>query len=293
MDEKRAAVGAVLLSSFFWGSSFAVASASVDFASPVFSLLLRFFIAAPLAIGVMLFLKIPLRATLTDSTVWVLGILNAAAFMMQYGALVWTSATNVALLISMDLIFVGVGAAIILGETVTWRLGVSVFLGLVGVVLVETGMGSASVSFESLKGDLLALGAGLTWTAYILLSKKSLSEGNKMSAEQLTVGVCVSTTVPLMFLIPFANVGETTNWPLVLMFATYLAVFTTILSYFLWYKGLKVLPATVTSVLLLLEIAFAAILAYVFLGERVGLGTIIGGTLICTAAVMAALSPQK
>jgi len=61
-------------------------------------------------------------------------------------------------------------------------------------------------------------------------------------------------------------------------------------AYLLWYKGLKELTAMVTSVLLLLEIASAAILSYIFLGDQFGLGTIIGGIVICISAFLAALN---
>ncbi|MFH0815479.1 MAG: DMT family transporter [Methanobacteriota archaeon] len=281
MDTRDRAVAATVVSSFLWGSSFVVAGYGVGIADPMLFLLLRFLIATPIVMAVW-----PYRRALRSRIIWTLAAFNAAAFVMQYVALGWTTATNVALLISMDLVFVSAASVYFLSEKATWRLGVSLSLGLAGVFLVEYGAGTISVSSEALWGDLLSLGAALSWTVYIILSKKALSGENDMSAEELTAGVCIATTVPLLFVLPFVSVSGSVDWACLLLLSAYLAVFTTILAYVLWYKGLKHLPASTTSIILLLEIAFAAVLAYIVLGERVGPFTVVGGVLICAAALL-------
>jgi drug/metabolite transporter (DMT)-like permease len=282
MDTRNRAVAATVVSSFLWGSSFVVAGYGIGMADPMLFLLLRFLIATPIVVLVW-----PFRRALKSRIIWILAAFNAAAFVMQYIALGWTSATNVALLISMDLVFVSAASVYFLSEKATWRLGVSLSLGMAGVFLVEYGAGPIDISSEALWGDLLSLGAALSWTVYIILSKKALSGENDLSAEELTAGVCIATTVPLLFVLPFVSFSGGTDWTSVLMLSAYLAVFTTILAYVLWYRGLKHLPASTTSIILLLEIAFAAILAYIFLGERVGPFTIVGGAMICAAALLA------
>jgi len=282
MDTRDRAVAATVISSFLWGSSFVVAGYGIDKADPMLFLLLRFLIATPIVILVW-----PFKRALRSRIIWILAAFNATAFVMQYIALGWTSATNVALLISMDLVFVSAASVYFLSERPTWKLGVSLSLGMVGVFLVEYGAGPLDFSSKTLWGDMLSIGAALSWTVYIILSKKALSGENDMSAEELTAGVCIATTVPLLFVLPFVKFSGSTDWTSVLLLSAYLAVFTTILAYVLWYRGLKHLPASTTSIILLLEIAFAAILAYVFLGERVGIATIAGGIMICAAALLA------
>jgi drug/metabolite transporter (DMT)-like permease len=283
MDARNKAIALTLLSSLLWGSSFVVAGYGIDKADPVVFLVLRFVIAAPIAALVW-----PWRRALRNRTVWTLAAFNAAAFVLQYAALGYTSVTNVALLISMDLVFVSAASVHFLGERATWRLGASLGLGLAGVAVVELGYGGFDLSERALWGDMLALGAAVSWTVYIVLSKKALSGADPLSAEELTAGVCMATTLPLLFLLPFADFSHSTDWPTVLALSAYLAMFTTILAYVLWYKGLEKLPASTTSVLLLMEIGFAAVLAFVFLGDRVGAWTVVGGVLICSAAVLAA-----
>jgi drug/metabolite transporter (DMT)-like permease len=192
----------------------------------------------------------------------------------------------VAILLSTDLVFVSAASVYFLSERATRRLGVSLSLGMAGVILIEFGAGPVDISSETLMGDLLSLGAALSWTVYIILSKKALSGETDLSAEELTAGVCIATTVPLLFVLPFVSFSGVVDWAGVLLLSAYLAVFTTVLAYVLWYRGLKHLPASTTSIILLMEIAFAAILAYVFLGERVGPFTICGGIMICAAAFL-------
>jgi drug/metabolite transporter (DMT)-like permease len=283
MDARDRAVALTIISSFLWGSSFVVAGYGIGLADPMLFLVMRFAVAAPIAALIW-----PWRRALRSRIIWALAAFNAAAFVMQYMALGWTSATNVALLISMDLVFVGAASVRFLGEKPTWRLGAALSMGLAGAAIIECGTGSIDMSTESLKGDLLAIGAALSWTAYIILSKKALSGEKPLSAEELTAGVCIATTVPLLFLLPFAGAPHAgLDWMKLLALSSYLAIFTTILAYVLWYKGLEALPASKTSVLLLLEIGFAALLAYAILGERVGIPTLAGGALICAAAFLA------
>jgi drug/metabolite transporter (DMT)-like permease len=286
-------VAATVLSSFFWGSSFPVIAYGVALASPTLFLFLRFLMAAPIALIMMTVLKIDLRAPLRSGAVWLLGIINALAFIMQYIAQAWTGATNVALFVNLYLVFVGIGSVLFLKEKFTWKLGLALGLGFLGVFLVETNAGHALVSFETMIGDLLAFCGGLMWSIYIILSKIVLTKkgpASGLSPEQLTGGVCLTTLLPIFLIVPFTDLGTIRDFPLIISLAAYLSIFSTIIAYLLWYKGLKELSAMVTSVLLLLEIASAAILSYIFLGDQFGLGTIIGGIIICISAFLAALN---
>jgi drug/metabolite transporter (DMT)-like permease len=295
MEVKQRAVAATLLSSLFWGSSFPVIAYGVTLANPVLFLFLRFMIAAPMALIIMTAFGIDLRRPLLSSAVWFLGFLNAMAFIMQYVAQTWTTATNAALFINLYIIFVGAGSVMFLKEKITWRLGAAIGLGIFGTALIETQGGTTAVSWETFRGDLLSLLAGLIWSIYIILSKVLLMRSTKTKAitpEQLTGGVCLTTLMPLFLILPFTNLGTIHNFPNLVLTATYLAIFTTILAYLLWYKGLKTLSATVTSVLVLLEVAFAAIISFIFLGDRFSTGAAFGGVIICIGAFLAATNTK-
>ena len=183
-----------------------------------------------------------------------------------------------------------------LKEKITWRLGAAVGLGILGTAFVETQGGVTAVSWETFRGDLLSLLAGLIWSVYIILSKVLLMRSAKTKAitpEQLTGGVCLTTLMPLFFIVPFIDLGTIHNFPNLVLTATYLAIFTTILAYLLWYKGLETLSATVTSVLVLLEVAFAAIISFIFLGDRFSIGAALGGVIICIGAFLAATNIRE
>jgi drug/metabolite transporter (DMT)-like permease len=295
MDVKGRAVAATLLSSLFWGSSFPVIAYGVTLGNPVLFLFLRFMIAAPLALIIMTAFGIDMKRPLLSSAVWFLGFLNAMAFIMQYIAQTWTTATNAALFINLYIIFVAAGSVMFLKEKVTWKLWVAVGLGIIGTALIETKGGVTVASWETFRGDLLSLFAGLIWSIYIILSKVLLMRTAKtkvITPEQLTGGVCLTTLMPLFLIVPFTDLGTIHNFPNLVLTATYLAIFTTILAYLLWYKGLEKLSATVTSVLVLLEVAFAAIISFIFLGDRFNMGTVVGGAIICIGAFLAAMNTK-
>jgi drug/metabolite transporter (DMT)-like permease len=183
-----------------------------------------------------------------------------------------------------------------LKERLTWKLIAALGLGILGTVLIEINGKDASVSWETFRGDILALFAGLIWSIYIILSKVVLTKtGPKkaMTPEQLTGGVCLTSLMPLFLIVPFTNLGTIESLSGLIISAAYLAVFTTILAYLLWYKGLEQLSATVTSVLVMLEVAFAAIISYIALGDRFGLGTILGGFILCLGAFLAAINSTE
>lgn len=71
-----------------------------------------------------------------------------------------------------------------------------------------------------------------------------------------------------------------------LLFA--LAAFPTALAYTLYYRGLRAAPASTAALLSLLEPLTAAVLAAVFLGDRLGLAGMAGAALLLAAVVRAA-----
>ncbi|MEW5937283.1 MAG: DMT family transporter [Candidatus Thermoplasmatota archaeon] len=295
MTSKRLSVGMVLLSSFFWGSSFVAAKIGLEAISPLPYLALRLAIAAPL--GGLLILSVHQSAahTLADRRVWGLGALNALAFAMQYWGLQHTTSTNAALLVTLNVVVVALLSVLVLRERLSLRLLSAVGLGSVGVILVTGGedllhgrMG-AILRSSTLLGDLLSMGAGVTWAVYIVITKRVLvSKRSPLSPEALAGGVTIATLPPILavsFFYPWSGATD----PLVIGLAGYLALFCTIVAFLLWLKGLKTMSATATSVIVLLELLFAALLGALILSDRLSFVSSMGAALICAAAILSSI----
>jgi len=299
MNQRNTAVALTLLSSFFWGSSFVAAALGVRGEGPnaVHFLAIRFAISAPMGFALILYAKTSMRKVFGDWRMWALGILNAVAFAMQYVGLEYTTATKAALLVHVNIVVVAILSVALLREKLNWKVGLAVALGLAGVSIVSVGdayysSGGLGSIWQggSIVGDLLNVGAGCVWAFFIILTKNVLNdEKQSFSPNAVTGALAITTLVPLFAMSLFLPwTGEvSTN---ILLLAAYLAVFCTIIAYLLWSFGLNRLPATVTSLLVLMETFFAALLAAIFLGDVLTPVSWAGAGLIATAAILASIS---
>jgi drug/metabolite transporter (DMT)-like permease len=162
----------------------------------------------------------------------------------------------------------------LLGERVPRRTYVAVAIGLAGIaVLVRPGAGLGA-------GELLALGAAVTYAGYTLCSKLVVGDvgGERLAFAQLGVAAAV--------LLPFAATTSwgtpTADWWWLVVLG---AVFTAgLLSLFL--VLLNQLPAATVSVLSYLEPVSAVVVGWVFLGEVPTVTTVVGGAMVVLAGIM-------
>jgi drug/metabolite transporter (DMT)-like permease len=279
-----ATVGAGLL----WGSSFSVIKIGLRSIDPYWFVFLRFGIASVLALS---YLAITGRlrevaGLLRHPLVLWLGLTNAVGFVFQFKGQTMTSAGNAALIINSCTIYVAVASKFLFRERFGPLKLLGVVLGMVGVYLVATG-GRLTITFGgSIAGDLLVLVAALTWTAFILLDKKivGLLDVDVRALTGAMVVVTAAATLPIALVLgrgSFPRLGPE-SWTI-----PYTAVFCTILPFFLWTWGLKLISATMSSLIMLSEVVFALVLASAILGERLTPGGFVGSVLIVLAILLA------
>jgi len=292
VSRASSAVLATVGASLLWGSSFSVIKIGLRSIDPYWFVLLRFSIAAAVAI---LYLwstgRLPrmLKLIRHPLVIW-LGVTNAVGFIFQFKGQTMTTAVNAALIINSCTIYVAVASRFVFRERFGPAKLSGVVLGLLGVYLVTTG-GRPSVALGSgLTGDLIILVAALTWTAFIVLDKR-IVESLDVDVRALTGAMVTLTAVTAL---PVALVFGGTALPAVSAdwwTVPYTAVFCTILPFFLWTWGLKSMSATTSSVVMLSEVIFALILASLILGERLTAAGLAGSTLIVVAILLASREP--
>ena len=87
--------------------------------------------------------------------------------------------------------------------------------------------------------------------------------------------------------------GKPDPWPTgsgILGWMLGFVLMSTILGFGLFTKGLLILPASIASITATTEILFAAILAYLFLGEKLGVWQILGALLITSGVLLVSLT---
>ena len=280
----------VISASLLWGSAFPAIKYGLDLGlNPLFFVIFRFLVAFIVALPLLKFLLRGRGFFESFSFVFfVLGFLNALAFVLQFYGMELTTAGKSALLINFDIVFVAIISYKFLGESFGLKKVLAVFLGGFGAVFITTEGRLETVSSKTFLGDMMVLSAGFLWAVFIIMSKKWLDNPRENSSAQggliTNLWVIIITTLFLLLLLPLTDTGDVLKleWKEVCVIV-YLGLFCTVLAFGAWYVSLEEMEATTSAVWLLLEIVFAVILSVLLLSEKISFFIVSGGILIGSA----------
>ena len=221
----------------------------------------------------------PFRWRIIRESMWG-GIALGADIARFFSAVKLTSIVNATIIGAMQPIVVGVIAARFFGERIGLRNVAWSLVALTGtVVVVATG---ADGDAGDLRGDLLALAAMLSWSAYFIASKNSKKT---MTSTEFTAGTALWTMAicaPLGFVF-----GQDMSWPSATnwVWLIVMAVSAGLIGHAMMNWSLVRIPLWVGSTFTLLIPVFSALLAWAILGESI---TSLQG--VAMAVVIAALA---
>jgi len=269
---------AILAVVLVWGLSFVSTRAVLTRGLPPMSLAcLRFAVASlvllPLSRKIDPGLRVPpaLRFPLVLSALF--GV--TVYFFFETRGIQLTSASNAALIIAAIPVFTLAAEYLLYRTPINWFQGAGIFLSIAGVYLIV--QRSQQTGGQNLLGNLLMLGACLSWVVYIMLSRKLQRElsGLNLTARQSLIG--------FLFLLPLALLehrrwipGDAAVWLNVL----YLGLFCSALAYFLYNYALRYLGPVVLSSYVNLIPLVGALGGVVILGEELSGVQLIGGAVI-------------
>jgi drug/metabolite transporter (DMT)-like permease len=211
--------------------------------------------------------------------------LGAAGYAAQAGlyfvALQRIDASILALLLYTFPAMVTVAAVALGRERVTRRRLIALGLTSVGLVLVLTGaMGG---SFDTL-GAVLALGAAVVYTTYILTSQGA---AGRISPYLLSALVCTGAAVTLTLgssllgeLHPAAVTAKGWLW------LACIGVVSTVVAIGFFFAGLRRVGPTSASILATVEPVVTVLLAFVVFGETLAALQVLGAALVLTSVVV-------
>ena len=205
----------------------------------------------------------PFRFRVMRDSFWG-GMALGADIALFFSAVKLTSVVNATIIGSMQPIVVGVIAARFFGETIGIRNVMWSFVALAGTVVVVAS--SAGDAGNDWLGDLLALAAMLSWSAYFITSKNSKKT---MTPTEFTAGTALWT---MLICAPLGLAfGQDMSWPSLsnwgLLIA--MAVSSGLIGHAMMNWSLVRIPLWVGSTFTLLIPVFSAIMAWAFLGEPV------------------------
>lgn len=203
------------------------------------------------------------------------GLLFGMDVFLWNESILLTSAANATLLANFAPLWVGLGAWLVFRERLQARFWGGMGLALVGVILV---MGGDSLRHgQVLLGDFLAVGASLFYGAYLLVVGRVRGKLDALTVMVFSAfaGAALLLVIALVMQVPLGapslkSWGALLGLGLVSHAGGVLAI-----SYALGY-----IPASTTSVSLLLQPVLTALLSVPLLGEGLGADQIAGGLIV-------------
>jgi drug/metabolite transporter (DMT)-like permease len=205
---------------------------------------------------------------------------------LQYWALEHTQALNTLLLQSAGPLFVAIWSLILLGVRLTLAQACGIVLSLIGVlVILLHGDLTALAGIEFNKGDIIFTVAMVFFGLYSVLTLKRPNI-HGLSFVAFTFGCGAASLVPLfvweLFTRPLMQLNTANMLSLL-----YVAVFPSTLAYLCFNRGVQLIGANRAAPFFHVVPVFGAVMAMVFLGERLQLFHIIGFALVLTGVFIA------
>jgi drug/metabolite transporter (DMT)-like permease len=256
-----------------WAANPSAIKWALDYMEPLVFNALRFTLATLLPVGLLLASKESLTWHPGDGLkIFGLGLLGNGLYQALFiVAIDYTLAGNVALILSVNPVFVAIFGALLGYERVRGYTWIGVGLSLAGVVLVISGAGGPLEFGPRLLGDVLMVAVTMMWALYTVLSQRLLG---RYSAVKLNALTMPTGAILLLLLAAPALVRTAPSLPsvpaaawLVLVGSGLLAISA---SYIVWYKGIQKLGATRASIYTNLVPVLAAFFSYFLLKEPLG-----------------------
>lgn len=291
----RLGVLALLATTMIWGTTFPSMKMLEGSLAPLHIALLR----AGLASAVLLLPIVCLpraRGMRRQEWCWGLGLggVSFVAFWLQVSGLMLTTSNRNAFLTGLTVLIVPLLAWLVLRQRPGWRLWAACGMALLGMALMF---------FEGApwnRGDTLTLGSALCYAIYILLLDicARRNAAAPLRATHLTLAMSVGMTLAACL----ALVAEPGGWSITLRYVAalpapgwwaigYLVVFASVLAIVLQAWGQQRVDAMRSAIIYGLEPVFAALAAWVLIGERLGLPALAGAALIVAGMVLSQWQP--
>lgn len=268
-----------------WGTSFISIKIAVSEIPPITLALIRFFITSMILLLWLRKHEPTAKVAKTDRlSLAIAGLFGITIyFCFENTALSLTTASNASLIACLTPIM-AIGLNVFFFKARLSGLeALGSIIGLGGAYLTITAHGSLSFGSNNFKGNLLMIGAMLSWAIYTLLSKKVQHKYSSLCIVTYQTIFATLALLPLSFL-------EYQRWQSFSALAfgqvIFLAVFCSALGNFLYVYALKILDVAITTIYLNLVPIVGVIAGSLILNETVLPIQLLGGSIIISAILI-------
>ena len=263
----------LLIIVIIWGSTFALIKGVIDTIPPYTYLAYRFLLAA-LILVVIFWKRLKKLNIMILKKGSLIGIFLFLGYTLQTVGLKYTTATKAGFITGFSVVLVPIISFLLLKEKVSRDSVIGVALATLGLWFLNY---NSSFSFNL--GDFLVLLCAFSFAMHIisvgLFSKKL--DYVLLAITQITVVFILSLFMALIFERPAIHFSYSSDiwWSILIT-----GIFATALAFYMQNKFQRHSTATKTAIIFSGEPLFAAIFAYILIGEKVGLIAWVGGLLI-------------
>lgn len=226
-----------------------------------------------------------------------LGLVVLGFFQAGYqGTYLWAvdlTGAGIATLIALCLspVLVALAAAPLLGERPNRTTVLALMSAIIGTLMLVSG-DVTSPDAARLGGILIAVVAAAIYAGFTLASRYT-SNGTSVYA---TAFVCFMTGALVLAPVVWLHGGLATLATLDLkawLLIGYIGIVPTCVGYVCFFRGMQSTPATTSSIIVTLEPQFAALLAWMILGEALGWIGVAGAVVLTVSVLVASRSGRK
>jgi drug/metabolite transporter (DMT)-like permease len=271
-----------------WGGMYVVSKVVLDIIPPFSLVTIRLLLGA-LTLAVILLLKgFPKISGKQILQVLGVGLVGyGISLSLQFLGTKMSTAANGSLVTSATPAFVLLFAWMILGEKITGRRLLALFLATLGVIAVIDPR-SARLDPDLFLGNVFLIGAAITWALYSVLVRKVTQSTDVLLFSMIAFLGGLPVTVPASaWELSRIGIGEIT--PGVVAGILFLGIISTALAMVLWNTAFALVSAGLASLTFFAQPIVGTLLGFVFLDEKITPLFILGGILIGIGLVISSL----
>lgn len=272
----------LILVSFVWAGSFIVVDIATQEMDPIDLGFLRFLVATPLMILIVLLRKKPLAIPRKElPSLVILGLTGVTLlYLFQFIGIDYTNASAASVLINTNVIFIALLSGVFLHEALTKKRVAGIALSFIGVfIIMFSDISKQELTFTNLFfiGCILILLSAFCWALYSFVGKRLLQiyDGVAITTYAFVLGTLFYIPFVASDILPVLQQTSLNGWLAVL----YLAFACSIFGYLGWYYALKHIDASKAAVFLNFIPLFTILMSF-FLGTPLTWFFLLGAILI-------------
>ena len=275
-----------------WGLSNSLIVYGLSYINPYLFLTVRFIVAALVFVPfILLFKRKAFIKLVTNKWTWIIAFFEFIGLELQYIGQQTISAGLSTLIIIQYIIFVPILSAKFLHTPITKMNVLSIIIAITGSILITTDGKIMNLISNINTGVFFLLLSALAYSFYIITSSYFTNKSDKQ-IDSSAMFFIVILGLGLFSIIPTSAMSHSfivpkNIWIVILI----LVVFSTIIPFIGYFKGLKVISANTMSFVLLLQLVVPTIIDIVFLGITYSLWVIIGSFLIVSSLLLFVSKP--